>query len=625
MIDRADIIKSYGDRAMTTIANDLGVKMNERTKQGLCPMHSEKTPSFTYDPKKDRFHCFGCGYSTDIVSHYIDYHNMSYVQAVQAICDEIGIDSQMEVKQNLQQVRKDAIEFKQPSEVSGQLSDPMLEYMKSRGLKKDTLEYWRVKSGTTNFNVDGNWTKKKAYAFKSYDEFNKLTNISYRTKDKLFMQEKGCKAILWGMWHIDPSEQLIVVEGQLDAMSVWQSGTKNVVSIPAGANNRKYLEYNYDFLNQFDDLIFWIDNDESGRTAGQHFKDRFPEARIIHHEECKDPNEVLTKLGPKEIQRFLNQKPPLPKGTMQIADARYEPDEASEEERLETGFKDFDEHVNDWKMQQLSVVFGRDNEGKSTFISQLVTHQLHRGMKTFLYSAELGDQGIQEWLYKQLIAGGKDCYTKKSGKYGPVYTLRPEILKAIRSYTKDKLYIVDQSNEEILASNDVLFNRMKKLATKFGVKVFILDNLQAILTFKFSDINRDQSHFMERCRQFAKTYNVHVIVVAHPHKVEELDAKEDTVVGNLKKDSISGSKDISNKAHNIISIERDFTGEQFDMILTNLKDKHRGTRKGFKYFFDRSTLRFYNDIVTNKSLIDWTKYLSYKLEFNQGGTLENRR
>ena len=614
MIDRIDVVKAYGERAMMKIVSDLGIQgFKERTRAGFCPVHSEKTPSFVFDPITFMFHCFGCGHNVDIVSHTIDYNNMSYIQAIKSICEEISLDPEIKSFDNSQQKRKDLVEYKKPIVDTFELDEKMIEYADKRKIKKSTLEFWRVgKVENKSFKCKGEYVKRQAYTFKSYDEYNELINIAYRSGDKLFAQEADCKLIMYGAWHVNPKEPLILTEGQFDAMTVWQSGYKNVVSLPAGAANRKYIEENYDFLEKFPELIFWIDNDEPGKKAASNLKEKFPDTMIKIHKECNDANETLIKFGESEVKRFLDELPPLPSGIKAISEANYDAGEVADSERIETGFRDFDEFVKDWRMQQLTVIFGRDNEGKSTWISQLVAHQLKNGAKTFLNSAELGDQGIQDWLYKQIINGESNCYSKLQGKYGEIYSIKPMVLKALRRYTKDKLYIIDPSDTKMISDNDILFKQMAKLATKFGVKLFILDNLQAILTSKYSDLNRDQSFFMERCRQFAKTYNCHVIVVAHPRKVEELESADSrTKTGNLKKDSIAGTKDISNKAHNVISIERPFIeGQEFDMILTNLKNKVNSVRKGFKYLFDNSTFTFYNDETIKSDNNAWKKYLT---------------
>ena len=572
MIERQDVIKAYGDKVIDKVVSDHGLDFKERANNALCPFHSENTPSFTFDTKTYNWHCFGCGENVDIVSHMIDFHNMSYIQAIKSICEEIGVDSQIENFDNSQKKREDVKKYDKPKTEIQELSEGIIKFISQREIKKSTLEFWRVgKKENHSFKTKEGYIKENAIVFRSYDEENELINISYRSKGKLFAQESGCKAIMYGAWHVDSNEPLIITEGQFDAMAIWQSGSKNVVSIPAGASNRKYIEENFDFLSKFPELIFWIDNDEPGRKAASNFKERFPDVVIKIHKECKDANDTLIQFGESEIKRFLNEKPPLPRGIKAISDANYNTDEVTEEERIETGLKDFDSFVKDWRMQQLTVVFGRDNEGKSTWISQLVAHQMKRGMNTFLNSAELGDQNIQDWLYKQIINGEKNCYTVKRGKYDDVFSIKKTVLEAIRKYTKDKLYIIDSTETDIIMDNDVLFKQMGLLATKFGVKLFVLDNLQAILTSKFADINRDQSFFMERCRQFAKTYNCHVIVVAHPHKVEELEVNDKTQTGNLKKDNIAGTKDISNKAHNVISVERPFAEDRnFDMIITKI-------------------------------------------------------
>lgn len=616
MIDRKTLVNAYGHKVKEVVIDDLGIEYKERANEALCPFHSEKTPSFKYNEKDYTWKCFGCGERFDIISHRVDNMGMSYVEALALTATEIGINP--EIEDYSQAKRIEQKEYKKPVTKAEPIDEKIIKHFSGRGITEKTLKHWRVKTGIHSFKIDDEYKKRKCIIFECYDQYDDLVHASYRTSDKHFAQSTGSKAILWGMWHVEPKGTLYLVEGQIDAMTLWQCGIKNVVSIPSGANNSTYLQHNYDFLSRFDELVFWIDNDEAGHKAGEKFRSSFNDARIIKHAECKDANEVLLKLGCDEIKRFVNQPRPLPKGIKCINDASYDVEEAGEDKRIETGFSDFDAHVEDWRIQQLSVVFGRDNEGKSTVMSQIVTHQLKRKVKTFLYSAELGDQSIQDWLYRQLIGEGQGCYNKKQGKYEEKYYLKPEVLQAVREYTKDLLYILDKNECDIVEDNSVLFKRMGILAAKFGVKLFILDNLQSVLVQEHNDLNRDQSNFMEKCRRFAQTHHVHVVVVAHPHKVAELEVDENTVVGNLMKDNISGSKDISNKAHNIISIERSFEGKYFDMIITNLKDKKKGIRKGFKYRFDAKTNRFYNDEVPISENEEFRKLLPKTITYHNG-------
>jgi twinkle protein len=149
---------------------------------------------------------------------------------------------------------------------------------------------------------------------------------------------------------------------------------------------------------------------------------------------------------------------------------------------------------------------------------------------------------------------------------------------------------------------------MKTLAKRHGVKLFIIDNLQAVLHEDATSLYSDQANFVQDCADFAASHNVHVILVAHPRKVNELKVEEkEPDYGVLEKTDVSGTKGITNKAHNIVSVERDFEGVYFDMIVTNLKDKHEGNRKAFKYRFSKNTFRFYNEITPENIDRPWEK------------------
>jgi len=180
MIERNEVVEAYGDRAMQKIVSDLAIdKFNERTKTGLCPVHSEKTGSFKFDPKTNIFHCFGCGHNIDIVSHTIDYNNYSYMQAIKELCDEIGIDSDITAAKNPQVTRKDEIEYKKPIEKLDKLTDKMIEHVSKRKILKSTLDFWRVgREDNKSFSVKGEWVNRTAFTFKCFDEYNELINIA---------------------------------------------------------------------------------------------------------------------------------------------------------------------------------------------------------------------------------------------------------------------------------------------------------------------------------------------------------------------------------------------------------------------------------------------------------------
>ncbi len=614
-MDSKSLKDLLGADAENIIVNGLSIqKYNQTTHVGLCPLHNEKSPSFSWSKKDNNFKCFGCGQTYDIFDFYQQAHKLSFLEAKKKVAELVNVT--LHEDYNVK-VKKEAYkeEFITP-EASGKTpSDLMIEYFKGRALEKDTLEFWRV--GEDIKTIQGK--SRKVIVFPCYDEDGDLMHETYRTSDKKFLQSVKTKSILYGMWHVNPTKTLYITEGQLDAMSVWQAGVKNVVSVPSGANNYKFIEHCFDFLSQFDDIVLWADNDEAGRKLASVLKSKLESVSVKYHSKYKDANECLIAEGSGEIVEFLNSEPELPKGIKKLEHLHYTSEPIGDDQRIETGFREYDEHIDDWRTQQLSIVFGRDNEGKSTFISQVIVHQLISKKKTFLYSAELGEQGLQDWLFRQLIGSNHGCYVKKKSKYADEYFIKPEVIEAILKWGKDTLYLVDRMDDDITKGQDDLFISMKQLATKHNVKLFVIDNLQAVLQENGDRIFSDQSNFVERCRRFAYNYDCHVVLVAHPRKVYELDSsKSEPLMGNLTKDDISGSKNISNKAHNVISVERDFDANYFDMIITDLKDKKHGVRRGFKYYFDKKTYRFYNEVTKAEVKADWIDYLP-------DGALENMK
>lgn len=596
MVDVKQLKETLGERAKDIIANDLGLNFN---KSGFskCPFHTEETPSFKWYDKGYFFKCFGGCDNYDIIDHYTQHLGLSMKEAIEKLASLVGVSIERPAERK--PIKKT---FKTPEE-------KVYDFFKSRGIKKETVDFWRTGIKTIDFAKKGEPKElKKAIVFPCYDENDVLVHETYRSSTKQIKQNFGTPAILYGMWHINTTKPLCICEGQLDAMSIWQSGFKNVVSVSSGASNYTFLTENIEWLEQFPDVIVWADNDEAGEKLASVIKSKLKNVRIIKGGERKDDaNALLLRSGEKAVLDFINKEPELPNNMISFSDLSYSNEDAPEEDRFETGFRELDEHVEDIRVEEFTLLVGRDGEGKSTFISQLLVHRLLKEQKTFLFSAELGEQAIQDWVFKQLIGNDQSCYEKKSSKYGPKYFLKKENVVAIKKWIGNKLIMLDR--REKLTCNE-LIDRMRILAVRNGVKLFIIDNLQSALVENASSLYSDQSNFAEDLRMFAITHKVAVLLVVHPRKVEELDtAKGDVDTGNITKDDISGSKNMSNKAHNIISIERDFESRYFDMILTLLKDKRTKGRKSFKYKFDENSFRYYSDKTPSKISQPWRGFL----------------
>jgi len=275
-----------------------------------------------------------------------------------------------------------------------------------------------------------------------------------------------------------------------------------------------------------------------------------------------------------------------------------------ERETIETGFYDYDSYIEDWKYSEITVIFGRNGEGKTTFVSQIIAHCLEKKVKTFLYSGEMSEQKIQDWLYMQLLGDQPEHMRKVTTKYKTKLIPKAETIRKIKKWHQSTLHIFDHDAKSVVADLSKFFLLMEYAIMK-GVKLFIIDNLMTILEENADSLYSDQANFVQRCKEFARDFDCHVVLLCHPNK-EKKELKDDKD-GNLEKGDISGTSNIGNKADNIIAVERVWDSDQCDAIVTSLKDRNEGQRKKIKYFFSVDTKRFYNSTTQETMTYGWQK------------------
>ena len=158
---------------------------------------------------------------------------------------------------------------------------------------------------------------------------------------------------------------------------------------------------------------------------------------------------------------------------------------------------------------------------------------------------------------------------------------------------------------------DKFFELMELAAKRYGVKLFVIDNLMSRLEENADSLNSDQANFVQRCKNFVTNTKTHIVLVAHPNKIKsEIKGEE----GNLEKTDISGSNNIPNKADNIIAVERVWTDEGCDALVTSLKDRTVGQRKVFKFYFSQKTLRYFNGSTNEKKIYGWEQIAEREIE-----------
>jgi twinkle protein len=272
------------------------------------------------------------------------------------------------------------------------------QYLNTRKISKETMDYCDVQLDSS----------KKNIVFNFYDTNDVLTLVKYRPSKKLgkkdtktwCQKDSDTKPILFNMNRIDPTKPLLITEGEIDCLSVIESGFLNVVSVPFGAGNFQYITENWDWLDQFDKVIVWSDNDPAGISMRKEictrigvYKTLFVEIpddlMFIEDRHCKDANEVLYSYGKSKVLELISNAQEMPIGGV-VDLSQVDDFDIELEPGLYPGLQCIKDVVYKFIFGSTIVVTGMRGAGKSTLLNQLfICEPLHQGYDVFCFSGEL--------------------------------------------------------------------------------------------------------------------------------------------------------------------------------------------------------------------------------------------
>ena len=200
----------------------------------------------------------------------------------------------------------------------------------------------------------------------------------------------------------------------IDALSLYEAGARNVVSVPSGCSNLDWIDHCWNWLERFQTIILFGDNDEPGRKMIREVVRRLDESRCMIVEDypdrpggktCKDANEILFFHGKDALLDTLNSAQPVPvKGLLQLADVMpYDPTTVP---RIKTMIPALDETIGGLAEGAITVFTGRAGSGKSTLTGQLLLNAIEQGYSVCAYSGELTKERFLDWI--NLQAAGSD-------------------------------------------------------------------------------------------------------------------------------------------------------------------------------------------------------------------------
>ncbi len=270
---------------------------------------------------------------------------------------------------------------------------------------------------------------------------------------------------------------------------------------------------------------------------------------------------------------------------------------------IKSGIHDLDSKMLGFNKGEITLWSGKNGSAKSTIVNQIAINAIDLGFKGIIFSGELPDFKMKQWIYLQ--CAGRQFVTPT--KYENVFFVKDYISNKIDKWLKDKLYLY---NNEYGNNFEQLICDIEDFIDKNDIDFVVLDNLMALdlLTLE-GDKYQQQTKFINRLCGFVKKKNIHLHIVAHPRKN----------IGFLRKEDISGTADLTNAVDNVIICHRnnndykkaigDFFGKEFisdltlhDNYIEVCKNRDMGViDKMFGLFFERESKRLLNELYENRT------------------------
>lgn len=556
IIDHDKVIEAketLGDRNATLMAEMLQLEdYDANNMKALCCFHHEDTPSLIYNPKNYTFHCFGCQKTVDIIDVYMQTQHLTYIEAVQKLFEEAGIHysfGEAGVRTRHQYIY--------PQEVSKDNDmTQVYEYMASRGISKETVDYLDIRS-----DGEGNMV------YNYYDTNDVLTNVKYRPARKVRKGTNKCWAqkgadttpLLYNINRINTGESITIVEGENDLAALIESGIHNAVSVPFGAGNFTWIQENWDWLEQFDNIIICSDNDEPGikmqkecvyrlgswRTKvvdiPQTVTSQFTGRKVA----VKDINEVLYYCGKEAVVNLIaNAKDTPVPSLIDFADVKEI--DLSDIEGITVGINDIDKEIMRLFYSSLTILSGTPGSGKTSFLCQLAAQSIDQDKPVWMFSREMPDWLTKNWI-EYILAGNRHITQFQSNSGAAYWKVNEDAKREISRHYREQLMIYrDQFSNKL----QDLQTSMEDSARKYGSKLFIIDNLMTVdLDATSESMNEKQTEFVQWLIQFSMKYNVATVLVCHPRKLQP-------GVTNVGMYDISGTSNIINLAHRAFGLKR---------------------------------------------------------------------
>lgn len=349
------------------------VQLRKRGKNfiGLCPFHSEKTPSFTVSEEKQIYHCFGCHAGGNVFKFLMEYEKISFIESVQELAEKVGIPLDFEDDNSGEKQTEQELLYDINTTVAIYFSNNLLQkdegktarqYFEKRKIKTQSMRSFGLgyalpeKESLVNYLTENNIDIERALSLglignyeggRLYDKFsgriifpifspngrvvafagrvldtNKQT-AKYLNSPESIIYTKG--RTLYGLSlakdEIRKLNKAIIVEGYMDLISLYQNGIKNVVAVSGTALTEEQVQ----LLSRYTkNAVLLFDADTAGIKASMRSIEillkKDMDVKIASVPEGEDPDSFVNKFGTEQFNEIIEKA----QNFLEYQSARYE-------------------------------------------------------------------------------------------------------------------------------------------------------------------------------------------------------------------------------------------------------------------------------------------------------------
>ena len=347
VLDKTDVV--------SVVSRYLPLEKSGKNYKGLCPFHSEKTPSFVVSPEKKLAKCFGCGGGGTIIDFVMQIENLDFGQALNKLADEAGVklsNAQVETVnptiKRYHEIMESSLEFYNKYLLNTEDGVKAKKYLADRGITDEIIEDFKIGLAPNVGNTLYRFLKEFGYyeldmvdvglisstdrgyfdsfakriMFPICDEVGNVIAYSGRiytpeqSKEPKYINSPETpifkkNEVLFNLnnarGNIRKNKRVILHEGQMDVIATYKTGIKEVVCSLGTALNQNHVNILKKYTNN---VLIAYDGDKAGINASKKAIKIFTQSgfnvRLVLFPDGMDPDEYVKKYGPEGYKDFLN-------------------------------------------------------------------------------------------------------------------------------------------------------------------------------------------------------------------------------------------------------------------------------------------------------------------------------